>query len=376
MASKDHKTLAAPATPVNSQNGGFHHLRFVIISAGGLAMGFMLFLRLTITVTMVGMVNHTQIFMQLHSNATEEELKDHFRSEYIEVGEFDWNNDIQERLISFYMITYTAFQFFSTRLTMRCGLRIGIAASLAVCALSNVLTPVVAYWGWQWVLALRLINGCAASGIYPGMVCLIERWTPKREHAKGVVLFQFTSGAPAVVTPVIAGYLASIHWKWAYYVPGAAALVFCLLWCIFVSDGPKSSKFISQKELNLIVEDSSGNTESNDSKAVVDDDKDKVPYYLVFKTREFYFMTIIWCLYCASSGGFIYLVPTYLHRVLQLPVEEIGMLTFIAQIGSLFSMLWPNPLVDFFMKKFKFTLTSARQAVVFICKYILCEVIL
>ena len=346
-------------------------------------MGLMLFMRLSISVTMVSMVNHTQIYLNENPNATREELEQFFEPGYREVGEFDWSNEIQEKIITFYMITYTIFPFFAIRLIMKYGLRIGVAVSLAICALTNILTPIMSYWGWRWVLLLRLINGCAASGVVPGMVNLIGSWTPKSESAKGVVIYQFTGNILAVFSSLIVGLLASIHWKWAYYVPGAVVLIFCLLWWLVVSDGPEKSKLISQKELDLISgrNENSGTQDGQAETAdQVDPEKaapaakvDKstkldIPYYKIFKIGEFYSLAIIWCLYCATSGGLIFLLPSYLHRVLQVPVDQIGMLTFVAQLGSLFSMLWPNQLADFLIDNFKFSLTQARRAVAFICK--------
>lgn len=365
MSSTGSRTSVVPIH--RRSNTCFHHLRYVVIVAGGMAMGFMMFLRVSITVTMVSMVNHTQLFINEHPNITDDDLIEHFRPGYKEVGEFDWTNEVQEQIITFYMITYTLFQFFTTKLIMRCGLGIGVAVSLAVCAITNVLTPIMAYWGWKWMVLLRLINGCAASGVIPGMINLIESWTPKREQARGVVVYQFTGHILAVIAPLIGGQLASIHWKWAFYVPGITVLVFCLLWFLLVSDNPSSSRLISQHELDLINE---GSSDRDDTKAVVEKNTSPVSFYQIFKTSEFYSMSFIWCLYCVTSGGFMFLLPSYLHRVLEVPVDEIGTLTFIAQLGSLFSMLWPNQVADLFVRKFNFSLTSARQVVVFICKYL------
>lgn len=328
-------------------------------------MGLMMFLRLSITVAIVSMVNHTQLYLNEHPNAMKDDLNEFFEPGYVETGEFDWSNEVQAKIMTFYMITYTLFQIPITGLVIRRGLRVGVMVSLFICALTNLLTPVMSYWGWYWIAGLRMINGCAASGIMSGMVSLIEKWSPTTGTANGVVLYQFTSSIFVVAAPVVGGALASVHWKWVFYVPGAVTLVFCLLWYILIADRPESSHFISRRELDLIRGD------AGDKCTVIESKNEKnqsggssIPYRKIFKIKEFYGLAIIWCLYCAVSGSFYYLLPNYLHRVLMVPVEEIGFMSSLSQVGSLFSMLWPNRVANLLMAcPLKLSLTSARSVV-------------
>lgn len=85
-------------------NSSFHHYRFVIAFIGGFAVGFMSLLRLNITVAILNMVNQTQIYLEEHDHT---DLVDYFGEDYKEVGEFDWDNEIQQQIISYYMIAYT-----------------------------------------------------------------------------------------------------------------------------------------------------------------------------------------------------------------------------------------------------------------------------
>lgn len=90
-------------------NSSFHHYRFVIAFLGGLAVGFMSLLRLNITVAILNMVNQTQIYLEEHEHA---DLVDYFGPDYEEMGEFDWDNEIQQQIISYYMLAYTVSLFF------------------------------------------------------------------------------------------------------------------------------------------------------------------------------------------------------------------------------------------------------------------------
>jgi MFS family permease len=255
---------------------------------------------------------------------------------------------------------------------MKFGLRLSIVVLLSTCAVVTLLTPTMAYLGWQWLVLVRLIMGAASSGVVPGMVSLIESWTPTKEAATGIVIYQFTGNIISVLTPLISGQLAQIDWKLVFYVPGAFTLIFCLIWWIIVSDNPEKSWLLSQKELNHIMEKSA--TESDESRSK---DQSKVEnvadleWLFMFKVRQFWYLAFIWCLYCATSGSMIYLLPTYLHSILKISVQEVGMFTFMVQTGSLFSMLWPNSTAKLFMSMFNCSLTMARRLVVTICKLML-----
>lgn len=85
-------------------NSSFHHFRYIIAFLGGLAVGFMSLLRLNITVAILNMVNQTQIYLEENPEA---DLDAYFGEGYNEVGEFEWTNEKQQLIISYYMIAYT-----------------------------------------------------------------------------------------------------------------------------------------------------------------------------------------------------------------------------------------------------------------------------
>lgn len=360
-------TCKGPSYTVKRSNNGFHYFRYIIIVMGGMAMGLMLLLRLTITVSMVSMVNHTALYIKEHPNAS---LDEYFSPDYVETGDFDWSNEIQQTIISGYMVAYTIPQFFTTRLTMKYGLKYSISLCLVVCALSNLLIPFVSHWGWQWTLALRLLNGVGGSAILPSMMNAIENWMPTKDTARGLALFQFSCNIIYASAPLISGLLTAIHWQYAFHVPAIVTLIFCILWLALVSDRPEDSKFVSQEEVDLInacVElDSSGKEKVGGKKTGKVVQRCDLPWYFMFKIVSFYWFSIIWALYCMTMGGFLFLLPTYMNRVLRVPIEEVGMMNFTVQIGGMFCMLWPNPATDFLQRKFSISLSAARRWIVFL----------
>lgn len=356
---------------IERSNKTFHNVRYFIIFIGGMTCGAMFFTRLAITVAMLKMVNHTELFLTEHQNKTTQE--DYFRPDYVETGEFAWPNVIQQVIISGYMIAYVIPQFMTTRLSMKYGLRKSIPISLSLCAISCLLTPIMAYWGWGYVLALRFLNGLGASSILPSMIGIVEIWMPYESSAVGLSLLQFVQTILYTCTPLFSGYLAGIHWKWAFYAPGITALFFCFLWWLIARDDPEQCSYISQKELNLIKGISDNNCCTNNNGKVIKRVEKRaprtdLPWYFMFKLPSFYCFVIVWFWYCATFGGFLNLMPSYFNRALKLTVEENGFYNFVIQVGVLFSMLWSGPIISIFQTKFGLSLTASRKIIVFICK--------
>lgn len=98
------RKISAPE-PTRRFNNSFHYFRYIIVLMGGMSVGFMSFLRLNITVAILNMVNQTQIYVEEHQQGAD--LVEYFGEGYREVGEFDWNNERQQLIISYYMIAYT-----------------------------------------------------------------------------------------------------------------------------------------------------------------------------------------------------------------------------------------------------------------------------
>lgn len=352
-------------------NSCFHQLRFVIIILGGLSCGSMFLTRLSTSVAMLSMVNHTHLYLVEHPNST---VEDFFAPDYVEVGEFNWTNEMQQTLISGYMLAYTIPQFLTTKLSLKYGIRYSIPLSLSICSLSCLLTPTLSYWGWQWFFALRLLNGFGASSIIASLFSVIENWIPIESAASGLALLQFVQTTTYSSSPLISGLLSSIHWKWAFYIPGLIAITFAIIWLLVSRDNPEDSPFISQKELNLIKGRSQDHgascTNETIEKTPAGEEKPAtIPWYFMFKTRSFYFFALSWIIFCATSGGFLFILPSYFNRVLKISVKDNGFYNFLVQSGAPLSRPLPTIIVAFIQANLGASLTASRRIVIFLSEY-------
>lgn len=258
-------------------NTSFHQLRFVVCAMAGFAFGAMIFLRYVITVAILRMVDQSALYAiaEQHTSfdynnatiganstlspaitttppsmiATPETIQD---ENFGPGGEFVWDNEIQQMIMSWYMFAYTIPQVPCTKLATLIGARWSIPMFLSGCIISSALTPIFAYFGWQWVVFLRMINGLGASAILPMMLIIIENWMPCDEISLGLTYAQVIQASLISLQPLISGYLCSIHWSYAFYVPCGVASCFLIIWLIVITDKPEKNRFISKKELDLI----------------------------------------------------------------------------------------------------------------------------
>lgn len=262
-------------------NTSFHQLRFVVCAMAGFSFGAMIFLRYVITVAILRMVdqsalyaiaehhqhdaNRTTIGDLNHNNATSmlptpSTIETIHEDNFGPGGEFLWDNEIQQMIMSWYMFAYTIPQVPCTKLATMIGARWAIPIFLSTCIISNALTPMFAYFGWQWVVFLRMLNGLGASALLPMMLIIIENWMPCDEISLGLTYAQVIQASLISLQPLISGYLCSIHWSYAFYVPCLFATCFLIIWLIVITDKPEKNKFISQKELDLICGYSASST--------------------------------------------------------------------------------------------------------------------
>lgn len=240
-----------------------------------------------------------------------------------------------------------------------------IPIGLTMCAISSGLTPIMAYWGWQWIVVLRLINGLGASHLVPINLYMIERWFPEKESANALIVMQFISNILSIVSPLIAGFLSEIHWKWSFYVPSIISLIFSVIWYFIIRDDISDNPLVGKEEINYIKTIKAFSSSKNTGK-----ESSECKWYCMFTMKSFYYFAIVWIIYCDVVGGLLsFLAPNYFHKTMKIPIQENGLYNFFIQAGCILSMLYPQAIIVFLEKKMNFTLTMARKVTFTFCEY-------
>lgn len=375
-------------------NSCFHYYRFIVVLMGGYAVGSMCLLRYSMSVSLVNMVNQTALYMEEHPNKT---IEDFFSEGYTLGGEFDWNNEIQQMLLSWYMIAYTIPQLPSTKLGLMIGSRLAIPIMLSICSLSALLTPLAAYRSWEWVLALRLLQGIGASGILPIQLSLIENWMSYSELGLGLTCVVLVPAFVMALHPILMGYLCNIHWSYSFYVPAIFTILFALIWIVLITDRPDENWLVSDQELSIICgcggtqndtikeckknhkshandqskkEDVKHDLKKSGKSSFVEVESKKeeeleVKYQATWidplKIPSFYAFLVLWSIHASSFVDFIFILPNYLRQFLKVQVSLNGAYCSVIHSGCILAVTWPHPFLRALETKFNLSLTAARR---------------
>lgn len=114
----------------------------------------------------------------------------------------------------------------------RFGTRVGYAISIAAWSVMAIAHTLVSSAGG--FLLVRVGLGLGEGGNFPSAIKTVALWFPQEERALATSLFNTGSTVGAVVAPALVPAIAlSWGWHWAFILPGAAGLLWLLLWLRF-----------------------------------------------------------------------------------------------------------------------------------------------
>lgn len=337
--------------------GGF---RFLIIGMAGFGYGGMLTFRHIISIAILKMIDQSALYLKEHPDKT---IEDFSELGYSLGGDFDWDNGIQQMILSWYMFSYAIFQVPLTKLATRIGARIAMSLCLGICIISNILIPWLSYYGWKWVIVLRLINGLGGSAVLPLTLTIVEKWSLLEEASLGLTIATIVSSVVFALNPLISGSLAAIHWKYSFYVPSAFYTLFCIIWLFVVTDSPEQSRFINARELDIICRSRKTTKTNDDSQDNQEEALESFkPNWLdILKLPHFYIYTIIYGTYSVTITAFTFIVPIYMNQFLKISIAQNGLYGSVIQATGILSSIWPHPFMRLLQVKFNLSLTTARR---------------
>ncbi|CAI2353925.1 unnamed protein product [Caenorhabditis sp. 36 PRJEB53466] len=211
---------------------------------------------------------------------------------------------------------------------VRFGARIPFFIAGVVSAISTVLTPIGAYLGLPYLLALRFAQGLAYSADFAAIGIVCVRWAPLAQTGLFISILTSFSPAATVMTNAASGWLCKSEYGWqsAFYAHGAVGFLIFAAWLYFYNDDPQFSQKVSAKELTAI--------QKNKTQAHIERDS-FVPYLEICKNRviltvwvnSFFEMTTLILLLTYS--------PIYFRKVLDFSVIETGMLISLSAVAHM-----------------------------------------
>lgn len=113
----------------------------------------------------------------------------------------------------------------------RYGGKIGLAASVGVWSVANVLHGIMT--GFHQMAAFRFLLGVGEGGCFPGAAKAVNEWFDKKERALANGIAIGGSAIGAVIAPPLTIWISNAHgWRWSFVIPGLIGIVWVVLWLL------------------------------------------------------------------------------------------------------------------------------------------------
>lgn len=158
-----------------------------------------------------------------------------------------------------FFLSYAACEVPSNLLLFRFGARRWLARimftwGVLAIGMMYVKTPLQFY-------AVRFLLGMAEAGFFPGVVFYLMQWFPAEVRARTVSRFYVALPLSTAVMGMLAGALLNLQgrfglagWRWLFLVEGLPAVLFSIVFLIYLPDNPAEAEWLNQDEQLWILD--------------------------------------------------------------------------------------------------------------------------
>jgi len=354
-------------------------------------LGFLIFLntyshRVSMSIAIVRMVNHsavqvlyksgedtTNLTSQINPYENETEYDLHPQSQHGEVlvecdravtwnhntqynGPFMWDKAIQGHILGSFYYGYALSQITGALAAQRFGGCIVVSLCIVLTSFCSACLPLVAAWGYGYVMACRIGTGFGAGAMYPAMMSVIAQWSAPMERTKMYNVVIAGGALGLIVSYPVAGLLSQLSdngWALIFYVFGAATLLTVIPWAIMITDSPHENRFISPSERDYIQLKLEWQLRQG---------KKCIPWCSVLRCMPVWAIAV--GMITTDFGYTMYLsyIPTYMDEVLHLDIQQNSLLSCLPFLGHWIMLLVFPIILDYLLTRKIITLNMARKS--------------
>ncbi|CAD5211009.1 unnamed protein product [Bursaphelenchus xylophilus] len=227
------------------------------------------------------------------------------------------------------------------KLNLKYGARKIFTTYGAISAISTLILPFVAHYGFYPVLASRFLVGISFAITLPATGIVVADWATLKRSGTYVALLSMHLQLGTVIAMPLSGFLCEspLGWPMVYFVLGGITVISFVVFYTFYRDSPEMHRNVSLRELAKIQR---GKVKCSKEQCQTE----KIPYGKIFKDPA-----VIGTQICAlgSRVGFqIFALygPLYLNKVLHLNVHHTGALAALPSLLALIVKFFVGPLSD------------------------------
>lgn len=166
---------------------------------------------------------------------------------------------------------------------------------------------------------IRVLEGLCQGVIFPSTHTLLSKWAPISERAQLGTYCYAGSQFGTFVMLASSGILASssMGWPSIFYISGAFAGLWTILWLFFGSNSPSEYKSISPEEKEFIEQTGANEEDPHAKKSMY------TPWAKIFTSVPFLALLIV---HCAQNWGYWTLltkIPVYMKYVLEYDIKSV-----------------------------------------------------
>lgn len=217
---------------------------------------------------------------------------------------------------------------------------IGLRAGLAIFATGwGVFTIAHGFaTSWQWLAGARGLLGFAEGTSHTGGLKVVSEWFPAKERGLAGGIYNLgASAGSALAAPLVAFAIVAWNWRAAFFIAGALALVWVVLW-LFLYRPPETHPWIGEDEREHIEAGQEAHVQAGGGRP---------PILSLLRQRNFWGIALPRFLADPTWGTLTFWMPLYLVTVRGFDLAQIALFAFLpfvaADLGCLFGpalVLW------------------------------------
>ena len=110
---------------------------------------------------------------------------------------------------------------------------------MILASMMTLLTPQLAWAGYGWLFAGRVILGLCHGVTFPVMHGMTGIWSPPLERSRLVSIYVTgCSFGTCILFPVAGLLMNAFGWPSVFYFTGLISIIWCFLWIVLAYDSP------------------------------------------------------------------------------------------------------------------------------------------
>lgn len=177
----------------------------------------------------------------------------------------------------------------------------------------------------------------------PVVLTMVSNWFPDRERGRAnAMVIMFVPLAGMITAPLSGFVIAAYDWRHLFYSTGVLSLVFLGMWLWLADDGPATSRWVSQREHDYILDALRSEQERKQAAGA----PAATSFAALLKHPTIWLLIAINFCYQAGIYGYTMWLPTLLKNLTHTEMGKIGLLAMIPYVAMILGMFATSYLSD------------------------------